>query len=49
MNGQEFILRSEDSLLISPGEAYKLARVTDSCFVMSVAMSTPSSEDEVAV
>ena len=46
MKGQEFNLKLDDSLLIPPEEAYKLARVTNSCFVLSVAM--PSIEDEVA-
>jgi mannose-6-phosphate isomerase-like protein (cupin superfamily) len=42
LNGQEMAFKSDDSLLIPAGVEYQLIRNSDSCFLMSVAMSTPN-------
>lgn len=49
VDGKELILKPDDSLLIPPGKAYKLARDTNCCFLMSVAMSTPSGEEDTVM
>ncbi|KAI9552341.1 hypothetical protein GHT06_022706 [Daphnia sinensis] len=46
VNNKEVILKSDDSLLILSGEAFKLTRQMDTCLVMSVAMPTPKNKEE---
>ncbi|KAK4036916.1 hypothetical protein OUZ56_028961 [Daphnia magna] len=45
-NDKEIILKTDDSLLVPSGEAFKLTRQMDTCLVMSVAMPTPKNKEE---